>query len=630
MMQRHQAILSAATLTVMTLGSMAPAFGQSAEEEVGLWEGPFSFVDDLSGTPTQEIAHAALLPPDDLAAPATRVLISAVPFWPIDCETSPCAAIETGGEYYGRTYLWRPARNVRSGITLIDPPEGYPQDGSQDFFCGGHAFLSDGRLLWAGGTDYKATCESDCNPSGGIPFFGTAGTWLLDTSSSTPIWESPLVPIAMSRARWYPSAVTLANGDLFVMGHIQQPIDDQLTIRDEFDSTENEFLANGRENIFYDSGVTACGDDPVLIGDYPRVHLLRNGLLMQSIRGTPEEPHADFEPEDAQYLDVKAQVWSCGNHVQGSSDNTWRWHAGTSDPPFEYHGFGSSVHLITWDPPEELGGQTDGDFTEVVYLVGGTNNGIKASDCSDGTSENVYNTVARMINPGLTSDWESVEPMEYARANHNTVILLDGSLLAVGGVRSYNGECSALLTPERYKPEEVFGVADPSWEEMYGQDQIRGYHSIALLLPDGSVISAGGDEELDGTLNTEQSLEVFYPPYCFPEADRPEIDAGDIAPTATKDYGGALEFDVTLKNSTSHVAWVALLRNGSVTHGVDMGQRFVELALSADTTQNNRLAHVQVLMPLDAYYAPPGNYMLVVVDTNDKASEAVWIQVIDT
>ena len=75
--------------------------------------------------------------------------------------------------------------------------------------------------------------------------------------------------------------------------------------------------------------------------------------------------------------------------------------------------------------------------------------------------------------------------------------------------------------------------------------------------------------------------------------------------------------------------WVALLRNNSVTHGVDMSQRYVELAL-ADEFQavGTRRYQVSVQMPIDGYYAPPGYYMLVVVDTLNKPSHAVWIHLV--
>jgi hypothetical protein len=233
-----------------------------------------------------------------------------------------------------------------------------------------------------------------------------------------------------------------------------------------------------------------------------------------------------------------------------------------------------------------------------------------------------------MVNPGVASEWEEVAPMEYARANLNTVILLDGSLLAVGGVTSYGGVCAAVINPERYEPEEVFGIENPAqeWQAMDNQQQIRGYHSVALLLPDGTVISAGGKENGDPSMNTEQSLELFHPPYCYPEADRPEINATNEFLTATKTYGDQIEFDVTLKNSSTHIAWLGLVRNGSVTHGADMNQRYVELALFSTPTQTDRLAHVEALMPINGFYAPPGYYMLAVVDTNHKVSEAIWVR----
>ncbi len=49
---------------------------------------------------------------------------------------------------------------------------------------------------------------------------------------------------------------------------------------------------------------------------------------------------------------------------------------------------------------------------------------------------------------------------------------------------------------------------------MATQGEGRGYHSTALLLPDASVVSAGGDTDpVRGIVN--DIAEVFSPPYLF-------------------------------------------------------------------------------------------------------------------
>jgi hypothetical protein len=269
------------------------------------------------------------------------------------------------------------------------------------------------------------------------------------------------------------------------------------------------------------------------------------------------------------------------------------------------------------------------DFTEVVYVVGGAIAGIDAIDCLDVEGESSHPYVAKMVFPDDEAEWVGTYFMNYPRVYHNTVILADGSLLAVGGVTAVDNHCSAQLTPERFEPPEVIASTEFVWDELASQEQKRGYHSIACLLPDGTVVSGGGDDKEDQDLNSEQSVEVFHPPYCYPESDRPDVVTSGIDPATTKDYEQEVEFDVRLKDSNTSVERVALLRPSSVTHGADMDQRYVELALSEPPQQvGTRMQHVTVQMPLDEFYAPPGYYMLFVVDSHGKVGHAVWIQLL--
>ena len=92
----------------------------------------------------------------------------------------------------------------------------------------------------------------------------------------------------------------------------------------------------------------------------------------------------------------------------------------------------------------------------------------------------------------------------------------------------------------------------------------RGYHSIAMLLPDGRVLSSGGDGE--------PNAEVFSPPYLFKGA-RPSITS---APQSLS-YG--LSFSVATPNATS-ISTVSLVRLSTVTHSTNMNQRFLRLPFS--------------------------------------------------
>ena len=135
----------------------------------------------------------------------------------------------------------------------------------------------------------------------------------------------------------------------------------------------------------------------------------------------------------------------------------------------------------------------------------------------------------------------------------------------------------------------------------------RAYHSTAVLLPDGRVLSAG---QTRGNLQT--TGEVFSPTYLF-AGPRPVIDA---APQAIG-YGESFVVETA---GAAAIDEVTLIRASTVTHGVYFDQRSVPLSFTpgADT--------LTVSEPASNLDAPPGWYMLFVLD-GGVPSVAAWVQV---
>jgi hypothetical protein len=140
----------------------------------------------------------------------------------------------------------------------------------------------------------------------------------------------------------------------------------------------------------------------------------------------------------------------------------------------------------------------------------------------------------------------------------------------------------------------------------------RLYHSEALLLPDGRVLVPGGGRFNDDTESTDQfSAEFFSPPYLF-KGSRPAITS---APSQLS-YGQ--NFNVQTPDA-ARIAKVSLIRFGAVTHAINMGQRYLSLSFSAGT------GSLTITAPANANLAPPGNYLLFLVDTNGVPSVATAV-----
>jgi len=137
----------------------------------------------------------------------------------------------------------------------------------------------------------------------------------------------------------------------------------------------------------------------------------------------------------------------------------------------------------------------------------------------------------------------------------------------------------------------------------------RLYHGVALLLPDARVLVSGGGRWPSNNQPTDQlSAEFFSPPYLF-KGPRPAISS---APSQLV-YGQ--NFTVQTPDAT-RIAKVSLIRFGAVTHSFNTGEYFIPLNFTVGTSS------LTVTAPSSSNAAPPGNYMLFLVDTNGVPSLA--------
>lgn len=202
------------------------------------------------------------------------------------------------------------------------------------------------------------------------------------------------------------------------------------------------------------------------------------------------------------------------------------------------------------------------------------------------------------------------------REEPNLVLLPTGDVVAMGGRLAHDDVSLPQPRPQ------IFNGAVGGWSDPMDPDpSTRGYHSTAVLLPDARVLSLGGN-----TGNTDSLYHgtVFEPPYLFDGssyASRPSISLYDpLVP-----WG---QVDSVYTDRAATIVSAALVRPGATTHAFDQNQRYVLLSFTRDAT-GGRLA---VTMPVDGNTAPPGDYMLFLVDSLTPGlrrvpSLARWVRV---
>ncbi len=197
---------------------------------------------------------------------------------------------------------------------------------------------------------------------------------------------------------------------------------------------------------------------------------------------------------------------------------------------------------------------------------------------------------------GMTPRTSTTGALSSIRQWVNGTVLADGRVLATGGSAVINTLTGVNNTAEIWDP------STGTWTLGASGQTARLYHSMALLLPDASVLVGGGGAP--GPLKN-LNAEIYFPPYLYTPsgelAVRPSIDS---APEAL-DIGQ----NFTLAVTASSVSRVTLVKTGAVTHSFNMDQRFLELTFTA--AEDGTLS---VLAPTRASDATPGYYLLFVID----------------
>lgn len=211
------------------------------------------------------------------------------------------------------------------------------------------------------------------------------------------------------------------------------------------------------------------------------------------------------------------------------------------------------------------------------------------------------------------AQWKYTGEMAFARRQLNATLLPDGTILATGGSSApgFNNANGSVLAAETWDP------ATGKWTTMASMKVRRLYHSTSVLLLDGRVLTAGGGmpPSPEGGDTNHFDAQIYSPSYLFKGA-RPVISS---APDAVG-YGESFEVKTPDAGSIKAVTWVRL---SSVTHAFNQGQSFNRLQFSAYADTGT----LRVTAPAAPTAAPPGHYMLFVLNGNGVPSVAKAVRI---
>jgi hypothetical protein len=221
---------------------------------------------------------------------------------------------------------------------------------------------------------------------------------------------------------------------------------------------------------------------------------------------------------------------------------------------------------------------------------------------------------------GGGSEVRQAGDMATGRRQHNLTSLPDGTVLATGGNSS--GSYLVDLNASVYTAE-LWNPATGVWRTLSSAKKTRQYHSMALLLSDGRVMVGGGG--ICGTCYDqgylEKNIEIFSPPYLFKPDGSGQLAPRPVIQSSPSAIAYGQTFSITTDAGRAGYQ-VVLMRPSSVTHSVNFDQRRIPLQLS----NNNGKRGTQASAPTDPSVAPPGYYMMFVINAAGVPSVAKMVK----
>ena len=480
----------------------------------------------------------------------------------------------------GKVFAWGGGDNYNGGgETLVMTPDPTQQgDGQRSriyypnttLFCAGFSHLPDGRLLIAGGhwDNFQGVPDAnifDHNSQSINPTSSMNAEKLL-APAGNPKGDQTFDPNLYYKdpkhvGRWYPSATPLANGEILV----SEGYSSILNVVNNLPEVWQSNNGGGWRELG-----NAQVSDPGALSYYPFMYPRPNGEV---IRVGPEATMYAFRTDGSGAV----------RKLNTRPDNITR-------------DYGSAVMFA---PGKILiVGGSGGDGAGFEPLKSGAVVNIKDSD-----------------SPSVSAAGN----MRYGRRHLSTTVLPTGEVLISAGSSGMGHNAAPYQVPM-----ELFNPGSNNFKTVANLQRGRGYHSIALLLPDGRIMIGGGGNCGGCQTNGEQNnVEYYKPPYLFkpngnggqtPVASRPEITS-----TSGTEFGYGQSFQMS--TSGKSIARVTMIKLGAVTHARNFDQNFNELFFTSNGST------LTVTTPSEPAWATPGHYMLFAIDTDGVPSIAKIIKV---
>jgi Domain of unknown function (DUF1929) len=485
--------------------------------------------------------------------------------------------------------IWDP---VSRGFEDVPPPINPATGRPVNIYCSSATLMSDGRVLIVGG--YLNFDERPGNVNNkGLNHVYTFDPW-------TERWKRHP---DMLHGRWYPTNLLMPDGRTFIMGGLDERGYGDKNEDIELFTPSRSRNGRGRVTLLGGAGVLGNAGQPPVGDYYPHLFWMPSG------RGLVAGP------------------WTT---------DTWWFRPLGKRPRLRWEDIGNTGQSRVWGTAVLLPAGPEGSH-QVVQLGGSDK--PKADATEPDSDALATNTATLFDERHADNGWNDMTTvrrgaLHHPRSHANTVLLPDGSMVEIGGGwgdkkgGGENGAPNQWAAAPFHLTTELWSPRSRTWRLGPPQREFRTYHSTALLLPDGRVISAGDDYSgrftgAEAARNfTQDSAEVYEPPYLFDgnrKAPRPKLRRVP----ATLTWNESVRLRVKAARKDRPVTRAVLVAPSSVTHSVDMNQRFVPLRV-----KRNRKGGLTARMPGDANIAPPGYYMLFVLDRSGTPSVARWVRLV--